>query len=270
MEILYTIMTHGILYDMNTKKLIVGNWKMNPQTLSDARSVFNHVVNTGKLLRNIQVVLAVPSVFISDLKKEYRGKKVAFAIQNIHEREKGAFTGEVSAAQALESGCGYTLVGHAERRAMGETDELVKHKVFSAVKEGLTPIICVGEKVRDSNAEYLHFIRRQITTALSEIPRSKFSQIVIAYEPVWAIGHAAPSAHEIHQMMLFVRKILVENYGARYAVSTTLLYGGSVNEQNIEKIMQIPDVDGVLVGRASLNAETFSEIMVAVNESAKK
>ena len=270
MEILYTIMTHGILYDMNTKKLIVGNWKMNPQTLVEAQNIFNTYIATGKTLRNIQVVLAAPSIFISVLKREYRGKKIAFGIQNIHEKEKGAFTGEVSALQAIESGCKYAIIGHAERRAMGETDELVKHKVFTAVKDGLIPIVCVGEKVRDTNAEYLHFVRKQITTALSEIPRSKFSKVVIAYEPVWAIGRVAPSAHEIHQMMLFVRKILVENYGARYGISTTLIYGGAVNKDNIENIINIPDVDGVLVGGASLDGEQFSEIMTVSNEVAKK
>ena len=245
-------------------KLIVANWKMHPGTLSEAKKLLTATKRTVTPLRGIKVIIAPPAVFLSDLKRAYRGGRIAFAAQTVHEKEAGTYTGELSACQIHDAGATYTLVGHAERRAMGETNEQIAEKVGVACNAGLQPILCIGEGKRDTHGDYLAVLRQQLQTALAAVPKHKRTKLVVAYEPVWAIGaETAMKPDVMHRTALFIRKILVEHFG-RAAFETPVLYGGSVDAENAADMLHGAEVDGLLVGRASIEQKRFAGLLKAV------
>jgi len=241
---------------------------MNPQSFEEAQSLFNATKKIATKYTEVDLIVAPPVVFLRDLAKGYRGERVEFSAQNIFWEHAGSYTGEVSAAQARDAGATYVIIGHAERRAIGVTNEQIANKVQEAFHDKLEPIIAVGEHERDAHGEYVREVRQQITGALDDIPAAKFKNITIAYEPVWAIGAPeAPGAHEVHQMMLLVRKTLADAYGDKAMRSVRVVYGGSVNNENAHEIFAVPDLDGVLVGRASLDPFQLESIVSAANKA---
>jgi len=242
---------------MSKRKLVVGNWKMNPENLDDAKRIASAISRSVKNLKT-KVVLCPPFVFLGSL-SGIRGA------QDVFYESSGAFTGEVSPAQLASVGVEYVIVGHSERRALGETNEIVNKKVRAVLENGMTAIVCAGEKVRDHGGEYLHEIKAQITHALKDVNKRYVSNIVIAYEPVWKIGQReAMSPVEIHEMSIYIRKILHDLY-ASMAEDVKIIYGGSVMADDADRIVGEGNVSGLLVGRESLKPKEFVEIVRLVD-----
>ena len=246
------------------KTVIIANWKMNPTTLEDAKHLLQASRKSIEKLRGSSLVLAVPTVFLHSLANSYRGTRIAFGAQNIHTEPGGSFTGEVSISQVKDAGATHVIIGHAERRALGETDEDVQKKVQAVFSSRMIPIICVGEKARDALGEHLQFVKKQLKTALADVPAQKLGKLIIAYEPVWAIGaDTAMKPHDMHEMSIFIRKTLFDIYG-KPGLSVKILYGGSIDESNAVDMLREGDVQGLLVGRASADPIRFTHLLNAL------
>lgn len=261
-----------LCYNFRMKKnkiLVVGNWKMNPETAEKAKEIFLGIKKETKALKNTRVVICPPYVYLSDLEKNNSGggsSSVILGAQDMFWEKSGSYTGEISGG--MLSGEGYVILGHSERRELGETDEMIAKKIVSAIKSGLKPIVCVGEKERDPHGDYLHFLRAQIINSLGKLPKRLLDKIVIAYEPVWAIGKSEEEAMkpgDIHETSLFIRKVLAEIYEQKIAVAVPIIYGGSVNHNNAKEMIVSGEVQGLLVGRESLNAKKFGELLKNVD-----
>lgn len=247
------------------KILVVGNWKMNPESAEKAKEIFRGIKSVAKDLKNIKVVICPPFVYLSDLEKINDGS-ITIGAQDVFWEKSGSFTGEISSNMLKKEGEGYVIVGHSERRELGETDEMVSKKIKTALQTGLRVILCIGEKVRDDHGEYLHFLRAQIINSLGKLSKRYLAKLVIAYEPVWAIGQAeAMKTGELHEMTIFIKKVLVEIYGQKAGISVPVLYGGSVNHNNALEIIKNGEVSGLLVGRESLNPKKFGELLKTVD-----
>jgi triosephosphate isomerase len=249
------------------KKLIVANWKMNPTTPSRARLVAASIAKTAKKHKAAEVVICPPTVFLSELAKA-RQRSVALGVQDIFYEEQGAYTGQTSPAMLVSYRARFAILGHSERRALGETNELVGRKVRYAMEQGITPIACVGERERSEDGSYYFFVREELEAILSGLRRKDLAKLVIAYEPIWAIGKRAEEAmqpRELNEMVLFIRKVLTEEFGRKPAGTVRILYGGSVKGDNAHEILEEGGVDGLLVGSASLQPREFAKIIQAVS-----
>jgi len=250
------------------KKLIVANWKMNPETSSEAVALFDDIKTVAAKLRNVDTVLVPPLVFLPILKGNYRGTKIFFGVQNVHHEMRGSYTGEISVPMLKDMKANYVIIGHSERRAMGERNELLNKKMKTVLSNGLTAILCIGEKERDSAAEYLSFLKEELIVALSAITKPQLKNVVIAYEPLWAIGKTKDDAmrpEQVHEMVIFIRKILVERFSKSVAMNVPVLYGGSVEPENAASLLERGEISGFLVGHASLHAESFTKILKIAN-----
>lgn len=246
------------------KQLIIGNWKMNPWKTEDARKIFDGIKKEAGKLARVQTVACPPFVFLSDLSKKASGHRCVLGAQDIFFEMEGAYTGEVSPLMLSALGVKYAIIGHSERRALGETDEMVNKKVLAALKMGLMVVLCVGEKARDAGSEYFQFIKSQIEAALEKVPKRLLPNVVVAYEPVWAIGAKATSAAtpaDLVEMAIFIRKTISDMFDRTSAQAIPVLYGGSVDEKNAESFLKEGEADGLLVGRASLDAGKFITIL---------
>lgn len=242
--------------------VIAGNWKMNPDSAEAAKALFSALERKAKKAPKASVIICPPALFAPLLAKS--AKKIALGVQDVDARERGAYTGSVSALQAKSIGASYSIVGHSERRAAGDTDDVVAEKSLRALEAGLKLILCVGERQRDANAEYLQAVRSQLLAVLEKVDKKHSSSIMIAYEPVWAIGKDAKaplSPEGIHEMTIFIKKIVAERFGKAIGLKTPVLYGGSVNAENAEKMLSDGGMDGLLIGRQSLDAESLSNII---------
>ena len=255
--------------------LIVGNWKQNPSTIDSARKLF---LDIGKTLARKKiratVAIAAPMPFISELGSLSPRKRVELTAQNVSYEAGGTHTGEVSPVMLKSIGVTSVIIGHSERRAAGGTDEIVHKKLLAVLSNGLTAIVCIGEKKRDDHGHYFNVVEKQLRSALTGVQKSKLSRLVITYEPVWAIskgdgkGHTA-TPEDAHEMKLFIQKIIADLFGRTSIAKVRILYGGSVNAGNAEKFLKDGEVDGFLVGGASLKAEEFGKIITIANEYAK-
>ena len=245
------------------KALVVANWKMNPPTFREAKKLLDDTKKASEK-HGVSVVVAPPSIFIRELSAKSRGKRVTFAFQHAHADESGAHTGEISIAQAHDAKVSYVLIGHAERRAQGESNADTRKKVVVACALGLTPILCVGEIERGQGGEYFNYIAEQLKTALSDLSPSHLVRTLIVYEPLWTIGtDRSMSPHDMHQMSIFIRKTIVDMYGD-IGHKMKILYGGSLNAANTGAMLREGDVHGLLVGRASIDAVEFGHLLQAV------
>jgi len=246
------------------KTLLVANWKMNPSTVKEAKKLLETTIKAASSSKNVSIVIAPPALYLLSLSRSYRGKLVSFGVQNAHFEATGSFTGEISMAQARDAGAEYAIIGHAERRALGESNEDTSKKVAAALAEGLVPILCVGEKARSREGEHLGFIKDQLRAGFTNVPSSKVGRIIIAYEPVWAIGaEEAMNPREMHEMAIFIRKTLVDLCGEK-AMAIKILYGGSIDENNAVTMLRDGDVAGLLVGRASADREKLAGLVRAI------
>lgn len=244
------------------KKIIIGNWKMNPTNLKEAKDLYDGIKKRNLVIKKSLVVICPPALFIPVLSGKSTSKKISFGVQNIHKEKNGAFTGEISASMAKSTGSTFAIVGHSERRAQGETNDDTSKKVFTLLEQKMRPILCIGELAVDDHAGHLAFLKEQLIVGLSKVSSTMISQVILAYEPVYAIGAKEPvTSHEIHQRNIFIKKVLTDLYGKAKAFEVSILYGGSVNFENASELVTGGDVDGLLVGRDSLKAENFIEII---------
>lgn len=251
---------------MKKRNIVIANWKMNPSTLDEAKKIFNGSRLAIKGLKNTDVVVCSPFPYIQTLTKLNRPKNLFFGAQNISSEEKGAFTGEVSVSMVKNLGTKFAIIGHSERRAMGETNDIVRKKLEVAFNAGVTPILCVGEKTRDKDGNHLSFIKEQIKECLTGVQKKNLVGLIVAYEPIWAIGKSykeSMNPTDIHETTLFIKKVAGELFGKDIADSWKILYGGSVEAENVAAVVKYGNVDGFLVGHASLVPENFSTILKA-------
>ncbi len=245
------------------KKLIVGNWKMNPIDSSVAREMFLLVRKQSVALKSVQTVICPPSIFLGEL-KSLVSKNCLLGTQNVFYESQGAFTGETSPVMVKNSGFKYVIIGHSERREMGESDLIVSKKVNACLKSGLKTILCVGEKTRDESGDYYKFIRQQLTEDLIGVAKKDLKNLIVAYEPIWAIGKNAlrvATPEDVMEVSIFIKKVLSEISSREMAMNVQILYGGSVNEKNSENFLKFAGVSGFLVGRASLDPQVFNKIL---------
>ena len=208
-------------------------------------------------------MICAPALDLYQAVRTAKGTGVEIGAQNLHHAESGAYTGEISASMLAEAGCKYVICGHSERRDMGETDDTIRRKVIAALEKNLRPILCVGESLDIRNrGVWTEFLRMQIKLDLSGITPQQMRRIVIAYEPIWAIGTGvAATAMEAQEACAVIRECLRQLYGARVARAVSILYGGSMKPSNAEELLAQPDIDGGLIGGASLDAESFAQLV---------
>ena len=247
------------------KALIIGNWKMNPATYREAKKLLDATRKAAEKTKR-SVVVAPPAVFLRDLRGAYRGKRIAFAAQDCSVYGAGAHTGELSVSQLKDAGAAYVIVGHSERRAALESDENVGKKMRAVLDAKLSPILCVGERERHASGAHLSFVRDQLRAAFKDVEAKELSRVIVAYEPVWAIGkEEAMQPRIIHEMAIFIRKTLVERYDLQAVASLKIIYGGSTTEDNVRDILRDGDVAGVLPGHVSIDAARFTKLLQAVS-----
>jgi triosephosphate isomerase (TIM) len=233
-------------------------------TATQARELASKLVPLVASIKDRDIVLGPPFTSLPAVAETIKGSNIGLSAQNLHWEDKGAFTGEVSAEMLLDLGCRYVIIGHSERRQyFGETDETVNRKAKQALRKGLLPILCVGETLAEREAGKLNdIIGRQVTGGLKDISADDMKKVVIAYEPVWAIGTgktATPEqANEVHAL---IRQKVKSLYSADIAEGLRIQYGGSVTPENISTLMAMPDIDGALVGGASLKPESFAALV---------
>lgn len=250
------------------KPFIAGNWKMN--LLCEAGSdLARGLMSVLPSNQDVQVAVCAPAVYLHHLGTLLKGSLIGLGAQNMSQEKEGAFTGEISGSMLKDVGCSCVILGHSERRQFyGETDELVNAKTIAALGYGLTPIVCVGEMLEQREAgTTAQVIDEQIRGSLAGLTNEQAGQIVIAYEPVWAIGTgktASPAqAEEVHAQ---IRQLLSDLFSKSVAESIRLQYGGSVKPDNADELMGQPNIDGALVGGASLNADSFAAIVAAAHQ----
>ena len=248
---------------MQKKKIIIGNWKMNPVSVGEAEKLFNKIAKSVSRIKKTEVVICPPFIYLDKLAK-IRTSKIKLGAQNAFYEERGAYTGEISPEMLYNFGIRHVIVGHSKRRELGETNKEVSQKIRTALLAGLTPILCVGESSRDESHDYFQFIKTQTVESLDGVFRDSISKIIITYEPIWSISttpnHKNATPHDSLEMSLFIKKTLVDKFGVKIKIPR-IIYGGDVNEKNARDFLQDGGVDGVLIGRASLDAKKFAAII---------
>jgi len=248
---------------------IAGNWKMNTRkngAVELAEAIATGLGETG----NVSVAVCPPSVYLAPVGEALHGSRVALGAQDVYREDDGAFTGELSTGMLLDLGCQYVILGHSERRhVLGETNEDVNQKVLAALAAGLSPIVCVGEKLEEREADRTQdIVEDQLRGSLADVPQDKIEGVVIAYEPVWAIGTGkvatTDQAQEVHAG---IRRWLSDQYNADVASQIVIQYGGSVKPDNAGDLLAQADIDGALVGGASLKADSFLGIIQSAGQS---
>lgn len=247
-------------YNDMPKSIIVGNWKMNG-SLETVKALCGDIRGRLEGENGVQTVICPPFVYLEAASEALKGSKIAVGAQNLHPDSNGAYTGEISPEMAREF-ADFVVVGHSERReAFGETDDFIRRKVAAARRVGLKPILCVGESLEARRAgDANEVVSRQLAEGVADLEDA--AGLIVAYEPVWAIGTGESASPEIAQsVMATLRRALVSIFGENAATRTPILYGGSVNADSVADLIRQPDIDGALVGGASLSVETFAPIV---------
>ncbi len=232
--------------------------------VEEAKALVEDLKNRVNDVTNVEVVVCPPFISLTTVRDVIAGSNIVLGAQNIYWEKKGAFTAEVSGPMLTSAGCTYVIIGHSERRAyFNETDETVNKRTFAALEEGLKPIVCVGETLEEREKEItFDVVKRQVTGGLKDLSIEQMQSIVIAYEPVWAIGTGRTATPEQAQdVHAFIRKVLSEMFDEATANATRIQYGGSVKGENVAELMAKADIDGALVGGASLKADSFEQIV---------
>jgi triosephosphate isomerase len=245
------------------KRLIIANWKMNPATLKEGMKTFSVLKRVDLKKVKDTVVICPPDIYLADFSLKYKGSKFKFGAQDVSLMNNTESTGEISAEQLKNLKVEYVIVGHSERRALGESNSVIAKKVKNAVEKGLKVVLCVGEETRDVNGDYLRFVEKQLFESLEGFNKKYISNLYVAYEPVWAIGrgHGAIESHDLHQMNLFIKKVLVSIFDRKIGLNVPIIYGGSVDEENAKQLIESGEVEGLLIGRASLNPYVLIKIL---------
>ena len=249
------------------KKLIAANWKMN-KTIAEAVSAAKELKELVKNEMNADIVVCPPFTALQSVSKELKGSNVSLGAQNMHFEDSGAYTGDISPLMLKDVECEYAIIGHSERRDIfGEDNSLVNKKIAAALNHSLKPILCVGENLEQKRSGKTNdVLETQLKNCLKGIDKNSMQRVTVAYEPIWAISRGDPNhkpatkedAEEGHK---FIRKVLADIYDESTAKSTRILYGGSMKPENAKKLLAMPNIDGGLVGNASLSAKSFAEIV---------
>ena len=261
-------------FDMSKKRLVVGNWKMYISSPEQAKKFVSTLRKKSRMFSGVEVVIAPPFPLLPAVLEKLKSSTIAVGAQTVSAYDDQKRTGEVSALMLEDLGVKYTIVGHSERRATGETEEIIGMQLRQAIAAGLTPILCIGEKERDAAGSHFSIITQQLTSALKIFAnlldktqnKPKKLRLVVAYEPVWAIGKSAGDAmkpHELREMSIFIKKTLAENFDRATALRVPIIYGGSVEPDNARSLITDGDVNGFLVGHASSEVNEFVDILKA-------
>lgn len=245
------------------KPVIAGNWKMN-KTIAEAKALVNELIASVSDVEDVEVVVCPPFTALAPVSELLKDTNIKLGAQNMYFEKEGAYTGEVSPVMLKDAGCQYVIIGHSERRQyVGETDEDVNKKARMALSYGLIPIICVGETLEEREEGVTEeLVANQVRLALDGIEPELISQIIIAYEPIWAIGTGrSATAEDAENVISLIRDVVVEMFGKELADKMRIQYGGSVKPDNIAELMEQPNIDGALVGGASLDAGSFTKIV---------
>jgi len=252
------------------KKIVAGNWKMNLD-YNEGMALFSEIANMVKdeITGSQQAVICSPFIHLNSLVQLAKGyDKIAVGAQNAHQNESGAYTGEISAKMVKSTGAEYVILGHSERRQyFGEDNQLLAKKTDTALANGLKPIFCIGETLEEREAEqHFDIIKTQLQEGVFHLSTEQFAQVVLAYEPVWAIGTGkTASAEQAQEIHAFIREEIANNYNQEVADNTTILYGGSCNPKNAAELFAQADIDGGLIGGASLKSRDFLDIVKVFN-----
>lgn len=250
-------------------KIVAGNWKMNtlPSEGNELAKSINDFMISSQLNDNVKVVLGVPFTHIDRISMMINHEKLSLSAQNCCMHSSGAYTGEISAKMIKSLNCNYVIIGHSERRQyFGDTDEVIAAKLEQCYENNLIPILCCGEKLEEREDEnHFNIVKYQLVNALAKVDAQKITNTVIAYEPVWAIGTGkTASPQQAQEMHEFIRLIIKELYGESISKNISILYGGSVNSANAVELFSCLDIDGGLVGGASLKADEFVKIIKSI------
>lgn len=249
-----------------SKKIVIANWKMNPETPVEAKKIYTALKRDAGKVRGVDTYVCPPFVFLPELAKQGVTQKVKLGVQDLFYEDSGAHTGQVSPPMVAGYKAKLALLGHSERRAMGEDSKLIGRKARHVISSGMTAVVCVGERERTQEGDYYRFIKEELEEAITGLKRTDLKKLIIAYEPIWAIGKRAEEALDpeaLYEMVLFIRKVLTERFGRAPAQRVPVLYGGSVKPENATSFVHRGGVDGLLVGGASLNPEQFTSICKA-------
>jgi triosephosphate isomerase len=246
-------------------KFIVANWKMNPERAMEASDIASSVSKKSKKFTSVKIVICPPYIYLSDVEKSISGSKNTYlGAQDVFVGKGVSHTGEISTQMLKDIGAKYIIVGHSERRGSLDSNEVVREKLFGAIKDGFKVILCVGEKERNDHGHQYEAIKNQIESALIKFPKNLAKNLIIAYEPVWAIGKSEKEAmkpNELHEIVIFIKRVVSDLLGAKNVEKLLILYGGSVTKNNAKEILEGGNADGLLVGRESLHAENFVELI---------
>ncbi len=246
---------------------MIGNWKLNPGKKEEAKALFSEVKKKLKKVEEVTVVLAPPTLFIPEVAGLAKTGNVLLGAQSTHFEERGAVTGEVGPAMLASYGVSHIIVGHSEKRMLGVTDEQVNKKTLAILKRRLTPVVCIGERKRDEQGDFLGEIEKQIRSLTAGLTAVQLKKIVIAYEPIWAIGTGEnATAEDVKEMQLFIVSVLTKLFDRQTAEKVHLLYGGSVKPSIAKGLFEEGGMNGFLVGGASLKAEDFSKIVFTTKD----
>ncbi len=249
------------------KSIVIANWKMNPASAKEAKSLFAATRKAAESAKHVSVIVAPPAIFLRELRAGYKGKRMEFAIQCASAEPHGAYTGDISLAQAADAGAQHVIVGHSERRAKGETNEDTGKVVAAALASDITPILCVGEKARSHEGEHFNVVKEQLRAGFSGVEPGKIAKVLVAYEPVWAIGgEKAMSPRDMHEMAIFIRKTIIELHGEK-GMGVRIIYGGAATESNAAEMLRDGDVIGLLVGHVSINEARFEALLQALENA---
>lgn len=246
------------------KPIMAGNWKMN-KTRDEALQFIYAVSNNVPSIDKLDSIICAPSIILRDLVKR-QGDNLKIGAQNVHEKESGAYTGEISALMLKATGVEYAIIGHSERRQYyNETDESVNAKIFKSLEHSIKPIVCVGESLAErENGTTNEVLDKQIIGALKDVSAEALANIVIAYEPIWAIGTGKTASAEMaDEACGYIRSLIEKLYSKKESDEIRILYGGSVNTKNVDELMSMPNIDGGLVGGASLDSDSFTKLCAA-------
>jgi triosephosphate isomerase len=251
------------------KKFIAGNWKMNTTSVT-SKDLLTGLAGglTDDTLEKVDVVVCPPFTSLATANEVIKNKKIGIGAQNIHQKDEGAYTGEISAPMIKSMNCGYVILGHSERRQyFGETNHLINAKIKNALKNGIKPILCVGETLDErENNVHIKIVDDQVTLCLKDLTKEDLKNVIIAYEPVWAIGTGKTATPDMaNEMHVVIRQAIENIFGKETSEETRILYGGSMNDKNASDLLAKPDIDGGLIGGAALKADSFIKII----ESAK-
>jgi len=242
---------------------------MNPATFGDAKEVFSRIHKVALKYPDVRLLICPPSLYIMPLASlRTKERTLTLGAQDTDWRDEGAHTGNISSRMIKNAGAIGVIIGHSERRAEGEDDEIINKKIARALRENLMVVFCFGERERDDDGHYLRILREQITVGLMKIPQSALKNILFAYEPVWAIGKEGERAinpHVLHEMVIFVRKVISELYPSYQTAHVRILYGGSVSPENAGTLLKEGNVNGLLVGHKSLEIDDFTDIIITTH-----